>query len=273
MNRIINRDGTWHRRNGLTGSAALGSGVGALPWKPTDVTSLVCWYDADDPSTITIDTRVSEWRDKSGNNNNTTQTNLNIRPEYLTNDFNGRSVINFRGADRLDHTYAQSATDISIFAVCNMENELLARFLYSTTGNTTTQTCLFTRGDGASGTTNAFGAYGVFGGGTTYRFATSVIMDMGWNIIGVTRTTSGQFYLNGSTDGTFGTGSQGFSAGFIGGPTVGNSIKGKVGEIVVFNASIDTFARQKLEGYLAHKWGLTRLLPATHPWKYIVPQK
>jgi hypothetical protein len=36
---------------------------------------------------------------------------------------------------------------------------------------------------------------------------------------------------------------------------------------------LSTTDRQKLEGYLAHKWGLAANLPADHPYKSAAPTK
>ena len=45
----------------------------------------------------------------------------------------------------------------------------------------------------------------------------------------------------------------------------------KFAEIVVSSTLLSTANRQKLEGYLAHKWGLTANLPADHPYKTNAP--
>jgi hypothetical protein len=44
-----------------------------------------------------------------------------------------------------------------------------------------------------------------------------------------------------------------------------------VGEVLVFHTAIDTATRQRVEGYLAHKWGLTANLPADHPYSITPP--
>lgn len=40
-----------------------------------------------------------------------------------------------------------------------------------------------------------------------------------------------------------------------------------VAELIIYNTPLNNFGRQQVEGYLAWKWGLTTLLPATHPYK------
>jgi hypothetical protein len=42
-------------------------------------------------------------------------------------------------------------------------------------------------------------------------------------------------------------------------------------EIVLVSSVITITNRQKLEGYLAHKWGLTANLPSDHPYKTVAP--
>ncbi|HKL22911.1 MAG TPA: hypothetical protein VJ904_13975, partial [Tichowtungia sp.] len=44
-----------------------------------------------------------------------------------------------------------------------------------------------------------------------------------------------------------------------------------IGEIILINGTVDTEDRQKLEGCLAHKWGLENALPADHPYKTAAP--
>lgn len=45
-----------------------------------------------------------------------------------------------------------------------------------------------------------------------------------------------------------------------------------VSEILIFNQKLSTENRQKVEWYLAHKWGRTAWLPATHPYKTTAPE-
>lgn len=42
-------------------------------------------------------------------------------------------------------------------------------------------------------------------------------------------------------------------------------------ELIVVPAALSTADRQKVEGYLAHKWGLSESLPADHPYKSAPP--
>ena len=47
-------------------------------------------------------------------------------------------------------------------------------------------------------------------------------------------------------------------------------LEGKLGEVVAINSALAA-DRERLEGYAAHRWGLTDLLPASHPYKSVAP--
>ena len=71
----------------------------------------------------------------------------------------------------------------------------------------------------------------------------------------------------------------GRGTGNYGGITVGNFDNANSGgsatqyEIIALSSEPSQEDRQKLEGYLAHKWGLTANLPQGHPYKETVPGK
>jgi hypothetical protein len=47
---------------------------------------------------------------------------------------------------------------------------------------------------------------------------------------------------------------------------------GTISELILISgALVGTLERQKLEGYLAHKWGLEASLPVGHPYKTTGP--
>jgi len=69
-----------------------------------------------------------------------------------------------------------------------------------------------------------------------------------------------------------------FSTGFTTGSTyLGSSynltyfFKGKMMEVLTYNRLVTDTERQKIEGYLAWKWGLVNKLPANHPYKTSQP--
>ena len=46
---------------------------------------------------------------------------------------------------------------------------------------------------------------------------------------------------------------------------------GMIGEVVIVDGELSTEDRQKMEGYLAWKWGQVSKLPAAHPYKNAAP--
>jgi hypothetical protein len=59
----------------------------------------------------------------------------------------------------------------------------------------------------------------------------------------------------------------------IGGRQQGGTswLDGVISECIGLTRNATTLERQKVEGYLAHKWGLTANLPADHPYKVNPP--
>ena len=47
---------------------------------------------------------------------------------------------------------------------------------------------------------------------------------------------------------------------------VGNDFAGSIAEIIAYDRALSNGVRQKVEGYLAHKWGLESNLPSTHTY-------
>jgi hypothetical protein len=46
---------------------------------------------------------------------------------------------------------------------------------------------------------------------------------------------------------------------------------GNIGEVITYPTALTTLDRQKVEGYLAWKWGLQANLPVGHPYKNAPP--
>jgi hypothetical protein len=50
------------------------------------------------------------------------------------------------------------------------------------------------------------------------------------------------------------------------------AMNGAIGEMIFVSSPLDIETRRKIEGYLAHKWGLVSSLPSYHPYKESVPE-
>jgi hypothetical protein len=108
----------------------------------------------------------------------------------------------------------------------------------------------------------------VSGSATTSYAITTLLINQ------LTKVTS--FATNGGSGVTFAT-SGIDTLPLIGGFTLGRGeANGRystsdTAEIIITNSDIATVERQKIEGYLAHKWGLQTNLPNDHPYKNIAP--
>ena len=91
-----------------------------------------------------------------------------------------------------------------------------------------------------------------------------------WERSAGTGYSSSKFYHNGQEQTKTSSASNGSPSGNGTWTEIGKNLSGKIGELIVLN-STDPDDRQKLEGYLAHKWGLTSSLPDSHPFKYTLP--
>lgn len=247
----------------MTRWAGLHGVAGAQRWTPKLLgTTLKLWFDADDESTITIATGVSEWRDKSGGARHATEGTGGNQPVRTTNALNGRAVITFDGSnDRLRRTSGDSAltvTSRSFFLVCKLTNA-------------TGERCQFDVGSYVavtqSGTTGRWYDYQAstftFPGANT-AYMLSIVQD----------TSSGDLRIDGGTASATGasvgfTGNGAFGIGSI--ASAGLYWQGDIAELLYCDTKLGNGDRQKLEGYLAWRWGLNGNLPSDHPYKNYAP--
>jgi len=242
-------------------------------WTPAEITTAL-WLDAADASTITESGgAVSQWDDKSGNDNHVAQSTSTLRPVVASNVLNSKPVIRFDGTDdRLQTAGALFATPVfGVYSVTANRNpsgesawagQYLAgdggRTLIYQNGVNTRLVAMFTANTGINVTGTANSSFHLFGyeknlnNGNLYYEAVNVgtsssliatISNTSWKI-GEPGAGSGGLFFRAELD---------------------------AAEIVILSAPASTSDRQKIEGYLAHKWGLTANLPADHPYKVNPP--
>jgi hypothetical protein len=232
-------------------------------WTPEEI-STTAWYDASDTDTITQSNGdVSQWDDKSGNDNHATQDTGSAQP-VTNSDFNGNNSLYFDGSSAwMDTGLAQLTTAVSIFSVLEPESK------------------------GTNQNNPYLGAYASFSdGGCNCQAQTFAAANPTKSVWYGTLLSQDQTFYNGATDqpvsftkGIFNHYASSVStAGFnyiIGnradGATTTNNYKGKIGEIIIVPSVLSTADRQKVEGYLAWKWGLEDDLPSDHQYKNSAP--
>jgi hypothetical protein len=218
------------------------------------------------PATATNDP-VGAWLDKSGNARHVTQSVSGSRPTISATKQNGRNALAFNG----------SSQSLSI-ASYNAENGLsgLTRYIVASMSSPSSSIVArvwFGGGDGLF--TTVSGEIRFAAGASAYSAVASTnygLLTSGTNIIGsVYDGTAGSVaagikpYYNGaaipssSTGGTLPTTLPGGTPGFWIGSNIGvNSFwPGRIVEYISYSRALGNAERQRLERYLAAKWGIT----------------
>jgi hypothetical protein len=242
---------------------------GFTQWDPASITTAL-WLDAADASTVTtVSGAVSQWNDKSGNGRDATQATAGNRPTYTASGLDSKNVITFSAGSSTRLASALSATSAieSSFIVAN-----------ASSANTGQQSLLASSATGgrqfrlssttASVLAQASSLLGASSSNAPKDAAT--IFNLAYSSSG----TSLSFLFNGTPVGTATSGNSFSGAGTTsvgaqGGG--GEGLTGYIAEIVVLQSAPSTDTRQRVEGYLAHKWGLTANLPNDHPYRWTPP--
>lgn len=262
--------------------------VASFQWTPKLLPNLITWLDADDSSTITLSgSNVTDWNDKSGSGNHVTQATSTRRPTLVTNSQNGRAALDFmwttsgssnRKFMQRGGTYTNvTGSALSVFLVAkpttNWDNfARLIGFSASSTGadqSSNTAIAALLR----QSTNNIM--YSFYNGGATNTVAVTA---GSWYTLGIIVSgTSHTFRLDGSSTTStlastpafnINTMTLGHNAGELSFAVAWNSL---IGEIVVCNTNLSTSNRDKIEGYLAWRWGLQGSLAAGHAYKNFPP--
>lgn len=237
-------------------------------WTPADGSEIMsAWWDASDSNTITKTTTISQWDDKSGQNNDATQSIAGMQPVYVTNTavFGGKPSILFT-SDRLEiNGNIVVNTPYTIFVVESRNESGDSYFIGGTNGNNLQNLHI-----GYRDSTNV--TFAQWGNDLnvpidTYTSQVARLWSFGMNGIG------GKYlWLNGSI---FGWNNQtnllqSNAGSAIGSRGIGGWYGGNIGEIVIIRGAVSN--REIYEGYLAWKWGLQASLPTNHPYYSEAPQ-
>lgn len=240
-------------------------------WTPAQLTTSL-WLDANDSSTITISTGVSQWNDKSGNGRNATQATGANQPLVISAALNGLNVLRFDGSNDLlnyDGSFFVN-TSYMVFSVVTRRSNRTFNFYMG--GTTTSNNNNLILGWTSPSTLHEFAQYGTSFAATVESY-TSPIPDLwvGWldTSVGRRQRRNGtQVATSGTTTQLSGNGGSSIGRFF----DVSNSYyDGDVAEIIATTSVLTLSNIQLVEGYLAWKWGLVASLPADHPYKNAAP--
>lgn len=239
-------------------------------WTPVNLTTEAeVWLDASDASTITHSSNsLTHLADKTSNGNDFFQPTSSFQPTTNVSTQNGLNVIDY-DADYLQLEAGGDLTGIKSFVfVCgDMNGSDTASVIAPITGQSAGSEYIYLR-------TNDSGSIdiSVDGGSadnTGYANWNGGTLAYGGDInLGLTETEIEQWSVwyadldNAAPVSTLGRLKSG---------TTNYRLKGSIGEIIIMTYIPSTSERQKLEGYLAHKWGLEGDLPSGHPYKSSPP--
>lgn len=244
------------------------SGGGTTSWTPDQLT-LSMWLDADDATTITETSgAVSQWDDKTSNSFNVVQNTSANQPTLTANGLNGKPVITFDGNDYLDVPANISAQPFTIAVVVKANSTTHAGRNYVFDGAGSSNRVLLALDGDPSGT----GYAETYAG--SWLENTAATHDTNAHIAVITYNGSSSiFRWDGGNSVTGNTG----SAGLISGITLGSNynqsadwFQGAIAEFIILPEA-SALNQEKIEGYLAHKWGLEGSLPSDHSYKTSAP--
>lgn len=240
-------------------------------WTPHFLEKLNLWLDASDTSSIIKDSnnKVSNWADKSGQGNDFSETNSSYLPTYSTDhiDFTSSST---RLTSFLDVNYFN---DFEIFCVIHTKGG---------TGNYGLQIFTVTNG----GEQNNFAFKGASDGSWLYYYDSNLSSNLNLLDGDYIHDQKSLKYLRADDNGDMLLGNDFIDATLSGYTPLSNrntNPQFSIGESynewgnfllyeLILTPYLSLENREKVEGYLSHKWGLVAQLPSNHPYKNSPPQ-
>lgn len=248
---------------------------------PNTVAGLNLWFDSTDPFNTgvspTLGTTVSTWYDKSLVSNNATSGSCTVENDgynYISFNSNSYSI----PGNFFNNNY------FTVFVVDTIEvlNTTTPIYIYydnyilgvtNAGPNDNSLHIAYRQGGGINGlllgffeddlvatltpiTTNVTRLWSITFGQSPSPFTQSIYL---FGNSQSTRTAS-----------TYMSGGSGFRIGSAFGLS---TYKGRIREILAYQGSMGTNERQRVEGYLAWKWGLKGNLPVSHPYYSVPPTK
>jgi len=233
-----------------------------IPWTPKQLgTSLSLWLDASNISSLVRSgLNVSQWRDLSGQGNNLIAPPA-FQPGYLSHGLNNRPTVNFATAG----SYLSGAAAFGVSGAAPRAMAAVMNGGLIATGTPAT--------DGAFGfiVTPAGEAWvpyfysdGIYASNSAYATSSILFAQFG--------NGTGSGYVNGALLGTINiTPNTGPGPIQLGCRSDGYTQTGRISEVIYLSTQLDLPTQQKLEGYLAWKWGLQGTLPSSHPYYLSAP--
>lgn len=267
-----NADGAWRVADILSSIDIDGTYGGDEAWTPASLSNKVLWLDASDlVGTVADGDEVTSWADKSGNGYNATGS-AGSAPTLDVDGFNGRPTLSFDGTELLNTSAMSISGEYTFFAVSNHADAGSIQPIFCDKNNM--RPALLAR---VSNIDMVYCAYNDSDSNVGYTFTTT-IKSRNDSIMSVV-CSDGQYpdlFINGddivegTTSGLFSSLNNPISAIRIG-KYGANYLTGDIAEIIIINSALSDADREKVEGYLAHKYGLESQLPSAHAYDDAIP--
>jgi hypothetical protein len=247
----------------------------SLPFSPRNISGLQLWLDAADSSTITGTTSVTAWRDKSTNGYVANSfVNSVPNPSLVPNIRNGNGVIQYTAGNGSSIANFVLAQTMSIFKVYYPINQSIGSPFIEQGPNVNNESGFFFHSQNDNNFYIRAGSIGLANFGTTTVSNTWQMIE-GINPDPANGNTVA-FYVNGTTRASGGTQSDTTTITktlYINGRGGANNLSYNtyLAELIIYNIGLTSSQRQQVEGYLAHKWGMSASLPSTHPYSKFPP--
>jgi hypothetical protein len=252
------------------GMSVASSSITAAPipssFNPGDIPDINLWLDSQLSGNVMVTGgRVTRWNDRAVSNNFTANATGIIN--YAQPGINGRPSLNFATAVPTT-TYLQNTSlnlaptnQLSLFMVLSQTSTGAGNSELFYTRNNYTYFDLFNN-------TNSTGELSLNARNSTQQSTGSNIVNSTNNMITVILDASGSVFLNGNETNISGTTFMGLTLNSpLRWAISGGAFKGYIGEVVAYPSILLVSARQRVEGYLAWKWGLQGSLANGHPYK------
>ena len=271
---------------------------------PNRLTNLALWLDAGDSGTVILNgSDASEWRDKSGNDRHASQATAARQPEYVSSAQNGLGALRFDAASQHFLTAGTTSTwnflhngsnaAVFILARCRSTGENPnATHAYLSTGGAATASIgyrisyddrsILPRNNSLS-VSVARGVSGTFASadftddkltpGTYHLISSYIDADNGTAANRTVQRVDGNASFSSNTANNAPSASNSTSSLHIGRDVATPILDftGDICEVCIFDNHPATADRERIEGYLAHKWGVAANLPAGHPYETSAP--
>lgn len=260
-----------------------GNGIVPTPgetFSPSNLSDLMLWFDGQDSNSLDIKGggQIDGWYDKSAFSNSvgTIPGGTATWEQNAINSYPAVNLINSGFVANLTNPYLGNTLTSFCVAQLQAENLGISRILSFTIGVGTDYDNPYAVGALMQIASNSFGI--------AQNYQVNAESNMFLSNTFILRTQLNSNYLSVASNGNltppadFDTGNySNLSIYLLGVGTSANSNDasgpwtGLIGEVICYSNVLPLSNMQKVEGYLAWKWGLQSNLPAAHPYKYAAP--